>query len=54
MKTQFAAIVEKKAEVERKLEPLNAESDKLKAEMDDFDARREKHSVSASRDLLCH
>ncbi|KAF9777990.1 P-loop containing nucleoside triphosphate hydrolase protein [Thelephora terrestris] len=44
MKTQFAAIVEKKAEVERKLEPLNAESDKLKAEMDDFDARREKHS----------
>lgn len=54
MKIQFAAISEKKAEVELKLAPLNAESNKLKAEMDDFETRREQHSVSASRDLLYH
>jgi peptidoglycan hydrolase CwlO-like protein len=41
MKVQFAAISEEKAEVERKLEPLVAESAKLKKQADEFDNHKQ-------------
>lgn len=52
MKIQFAAISEDKAEVERKLEPLTAESAKLKNQEDEFDNRKQQHAVSLSHNLL--
>jgi len=52
MKIQFAAISEEKAEVERKLEPLAAESAELKNQADEFDNRKQRHAVSPSCDLF--
>jgi uncharacterized protein YlxP (DUF503 family) len=52
MKIQFAAISEEKAEVERELEPLAAESAELKRQEDMFESRREQHGVSLSYDAL--
>lgn len=50
MKIQFAAISDEKAEVERELEPLAAESAELKKQEDMFENRREQHGVSLSCD----
>jgi len=47
MKIQFAAISEEKAEVERKIEPLEAESAELKKQADEFDNRKQRHAVSS-------
>lgn len=52
MKIQFAAISDEKAEVERKLEPLAAQSAELKEQEDRFESRREQHGVSSSYDAL--
>lgn len=52
MKIQFTAISEEKAEMERKLEPLAAESAELKSQADEFDNRKQRHAVSPSYGLL--
>ena len=52
LKIQFAAVSEEKAEVERKLEPLIAESAELKKQADEFDNRKQQHAVSPSCGLF--
>lgn len=54
MKIQFAAISKEKAELERQIELLNAESAELKKQADEFDDRKQKHAVSPYCDLLYH
>ena len=54
MKIQFAAISEQKAEVERKLEPLVAEDEKLKSQADEFATRETDHLVNPFRGLFCY
>jgi len=49
MKVQFAAISERKAEMEREVEPLNAESAELKEKVEEFETRKQKHAVSLPR-----